>query len=166
MNNLRIKVGLSLGIVLLVNLLVQRQLQANPTENTVIQLVNQARSQSRICGDQRFSSTNPLSKNSKLSSAASSHSQSQASRQIMTHSGSNRSTATLGKRATMAGYQWRNLAENVARGQTSPQAVVQSWLNSPGHCKNIMQPYFKDVGVGAVQGNDGKIYWTMVFGRT
>ncbi|MGL5944276.1 MAG: CAP domain-containing protein [Waterburya sp.] len=58
------------------------------------------------------------------------------------------------------GYQYSNLGENVAQGQTTPTDVLDSWMNSSGHRENILNPNFTEIGVG-YENN----YWTQVFGR-
>ena len=133
------------------------------SNDQVIQLINQARSQGRVCGNQRFNAASPLSVNASLNSAAQVHSSDMAARRRISHTGSNGSS--LGQRATQAGYKWRAIAENVAAGQKSPSEVVQAWLKSPGHCANIMNSNYNEGGVSAVQGNDGVLYWTMMYGR-
>ena len=58
------------------------------------------------------------------------------------------------------GIKYRSAGENIARGQTTPQAVVNAWMNSSGHRANILNPSFTHIGVGYVA--DGK-YWTQMF---
>ena len=58
------------------------------------------------------------------------------------------------------GISYRTAGENIARGQSTPSAVVNAWLNSPGHRANILNPSFTHIGVGYVA--DGK-YWTQMF---
>ena len=55
------------------------------------------------------------------------------------------------------------LSENIALGQMSPTAVMESWINSPGHYANIMTSYYDSIGIGAVIHN-GVTYWTQIFG--
>ncbi|MEA5516937.1 CAP domain-containing protein [Nodularia sp. UHCC 0506] len=141
----------------------QAQQTQSSVSNQVIQLVNQARSQGRMCGNQRFNAAGSLSANGSLNSAAQVHSSDMARNRKMSHTGSNGSS--MGQRAKQAGYEWRAIAENVAAGQTSPSAVVQAWLKSPGHCANIMNSNYQDSGVSAVRGSDGVLYWTMLYGR-
>ncbi|CQR46775.1 LysM domain/BON superfamily protein [Paraliobacillus sp. PM-2] len=57
------------------------------------------------------------------------------------------------------GISYRRAAENIARGQQTPQQVVRAWMNSPGHRKNILGD-FSHIGVGYVA--NGK-YWTQMF---
>lgn len=58
------------------------------------------------------------------------------------------------------GLSYRSAAENIAKGQATPQAVVNSWMNSSGHRANILGSSYKKIGVGYVA--DGK-YWTQMF---
>lgn len=60
------------------------------------------------------------------------------------------------------GVQYQSAGENIAMGQPTPQEVVQAWMNSPGHRKNIMNGAFTYMGVGYVVKN-GKPYWTQQF---
>lgn len=53
--------------------------------------------------------------------------------------------------------------ENIAAGQTTAEAVMQSWMNSPGHRKNILSPNFTEIGVGYATGGSYKYYWTQMF---
>ncbi len=55
-------------------------------------------------------------------------------------------------RVEAAGYTgWMTLGENIAAGQTTPQEVVAGWMDSDGHCSNIMEPAFTEIGVGLAQ---------------
>ena len=58
------------------------------------------------------------------------------------------------------GITYRTAGENIARGQASPQAVVNAWMNSSGHRANILNASFTQIGVGYVA--DGH-YWTQMF---
>jgi uncharacterized protein YkwD len=73
------------------------------------------------------------------------------------HTGLDGSNA--GQRITLAGYTWAAYGENIAMGYSSEQAVMNGWLNSEGHCRNIMNGKFKEMGAG----RDGN-YWTQDFG--
>jgi uncharacterized protein YkwD len=77
-----------------------------------------------------------------------------------------RDGSTVDSRATRAGYRWRAIGENIAAGQMDADAAVRGWINSPGHCANIMSPAFREMGAAFVvntQSSQG-IYWTQVFG--
>lgn len=58
------------------------------------------------------------------------------------------------------GITYRSAGENIARGQASPRAVVNAWMNSSGHRANILSASFTQIGVGYVA--DGN-YWTQMF---
>ncbi len=58
--------------------------------------------------------------------------------------------------------RYNAIGENIAYGQGSPQAVVNSWMNSTDHRKNILSSSFKYLGVGVAEKN-GTLYWTQVF---
>ena len=58
------------------------------------------------------------------------------------------------------GISYRTAGENIAMGQRTPEAVVQAWMNSEGHRKNILSPSFTHLGVGYIA--DGN-YWTQWF---
>ncbi|UDY36800.1 CAP domain-containing protein [Dermatobacter hominis] len=104
----------------------------------------------------------PLAWCATLAGAAQSHSQDQANRMTMTHTGYDGST--IGTRANRAGYVgWRSLAENVAAGQTSVGQVMTSWMGSSGHRANILGGS-THVGFGQARGANGVIYWTQDFG--
>ena len=58
------------------------------------------------------------------------------------------------------GISYRSAGENIAKGQLTPQAVVDGWMNSSGHRANILNTSFTHIGVGYVA--DGR-YWTQMF---
>ena len=60
------------------------------------------------------------------------------------------------------GISYKSAAENIARGQATPQAVVNAWMNSSGHRANILNSSYNRIGVGYVE--SGK-YWTQMFIR-
>lgn len=61
--------------------------------------------------------------------------------------------------------RWTAIGENIAKGQRSPQEVVEGWMNSPGHRANILNSNFNQIGVGVVQ-SGGYYYWTQLFIRS
>ena len=70
------------------------------------------------------------------------------------------------QRAIAAGYQGGFVGENIAAGQRSPAEVVQAWIDSPGHCVNLMDPRFRFLGVGYLFDQNDKFgdYWVQNFG--
>jgi len=129
----------------------------------VLELVNAARTQARKCGRQEFAPAPPLKSSPLLAAAAAAHARDMAEHAALTHTGSDGSQPA--DRITRAGYIWRASGENVASGQRNADAVVAAWLESPGHCVNIMEPNFTEMGVAFVQVPDANpgIYWAQSF---
>ena len=129
----------------------------------VLELVNAARAQERNCGHQSFAPAPALKPSAVLASAAAAHARDMAEHAELTHAGSDGSKPA--DRITRAGYEWRASGENVASGQRNADAVVAAWLQSPGHCANIMEPNFTEMGVAFVQvpGANPDIYWAQSF---
>jgi uncharacterized protein YkwD len=70
-------------------------------------------------------------------------------------------------RCETAGYtSYSTLGENIAAGYPSAAAVVSGWMDSDGHCANIMNSSFDEIGVGYanVPGSPMGQYWTQDFG--
>jgi uncharacterized protein YkwD len=129
----------------------------------VVELVNSARSKGRRCGTERFAATEPLSASRELDEAAASHARDMARRNYFDHRGNDGSQPR--DRVLRAGYQSRLTGENIAFGPESAEEVVAGWLDSPGHCANIMDPRFRHMGVGLATGRGkGQVYWVQTFG--
>ena len=62
-----------------------------------------------------------------------------------------------------AGFDWREVAENIAGGQRTPEEAVASWLESAPHCANLMSPAYTQTGVGYAPAGAGGPYWAQVF---
>ena len=65
-----------------------------------------------------------------------------------------------------AGYLWRITGENIAAGQLSPEAAVAGWIKSPGHCENLMNEGYTEMGVAGAVNPTSKMgfYWAQEFG--
>jgi uncharacterized protein YkwD len=132
---------------------------------TILDAVNAARATARTCGTRYFAAAPPLAWNGLLGNAALEHSQDMAEHHRLAHEGKDGSG--VGDRARTAGYQWRRIGENIASGQRSPEEAVAGWLDSPGHCANIMQPGFTEMGAAYAinpASESGTVYWTQAFG--
>ncbi len=112
-----------------------------------------------------------------LNAAANAHSQDMALHDLFSHTGSNGSTMV--SRVVATGYNYSQLAENLAAGPTTAENVVASWMDSPGHRANILNCGLRELGVGYyVQlddqsnvrldnghlGGPYRYYWTQDFG--
>jgi uncharacterized protein YkwD len=72
----------------------------------------------------------------------------------------------MADRLRNAGYTgWTGIAENIAAGYPTPEAVVQGWMSSPGHRANLLNPRYTEIGIGlAAGGGRYGTYWTQNFG--
>ncbi|MCC6069566.1 CAP domain-containing protein [Massilia sp. GCM10020059] len=130
----------------------------------VLEAVNAARATPRNCGARYFPAARSVSWNAFLGHAALTHSRDMAATRDFSHKGKDGSNAA--ERARQAGYRWLRVGENIASGQTSPEEVVAGWLTSPGHCENIMNNAFTEMGAGYAVDRSRKVpraYWTQVF---
>ena len=126
--------------------------------------VNAARAKPRLCGRQRFAAARPLTWSTALGTAAQRHSRAMANENFFAHRDPNGDLPA--DRAWDAGYRGRQIGENIAAGQGSPSKAMAGWLASPGHCANLMNPMFTQVGAAFAENSrsDNSVYWTMVFG--
>ncbi len=136
-------------------------------ENQVLTLVNQKRAAGATCGGVAKAPAPALTYDERLRCAARVHSKDMGVNNFMSHTGSNGSTPW--QRMNNAGYQYTNAAENVAAGYGTPAQVVTGWMNSSGHCNNIMNPNLKHLGTGyyynSASTSTYKHYWTQDFGK-
>jgi uncharacterized protein YkwD len=99
--------------------------------------------------------------NARLTEASQLHSEDQAAHNNMSHEGSDGSSPW--DRARRAGYD-NAIGENVAMGYRDAEAVMDGWMNSPGHRNNIMNCDARAIGVGLAMSSGGAPYWTQMFG--
>ncbi len=121
-------------------------------QNQVLALVNQQRAANGL---------KALSMDSALTKTATLKSQDMAKLGYFDHT-----SPTYGSPFDMMkqfGITYRAAGENIAMGQTSPQQVMQDWMNSPGHRANILNSSFTKLGVGIAQNSSGQYYWTQQF---
>jgi uncharacterized protein YkwD len=107
-----------------------------------------------------------LRPNSLLGKAAQGHAEDMLTRGYFAHESP--SGTTVRERSRKAGYDWTAIGENIAFGQTSVDEVITTWMDSPGHRKNILSRNFTEMGVGLAlgKGKDGKyqVFWVQNFG--
>lgn len=133
--------------------------------NSVLKRLNDIRANGGRCGGSDFPPSPPLERSSVLDEAARSHAEDMANNSFLAHTGSDGSNP--GDRVTRAGYEWRVVAENVAAGQTSADDVAATWLDSAGHCANLMDAKYSETGIAyALNPGDGRdIYWVQVYAK-
>lgn len=136
-------------------------------EAEVLSLTNEARARGHDCGSQgRFGPAGALKAQPALRCAARLHSKYMAETGDFSHVES-ATQRDLAKRLSDVGYRASTWGENIAWGQRTPAEVVAGWLESDGHCRNIMSPSFTELGVGYVAASRGARatpYWTQNFG--
>lgn len=132
----------------------------------MLQRVNAYRAAGASCGSRgTFAAAAALTWNTKLTDAAYGHSRDMADNNYFSHTSLD--GRTLGQRVTAAGYSWSAVGENIAGGQSTVQSVVDGWMASDGHCANIMNASFTQIGVACASNTNSTYvrYWTMVLAR-
>lgn len=130
----------------------------NLNNDFLLKLVNDKRIAGCNCGTTVMPPVAVLNWNNLLAAAALAHSKDMNANNYFDHNSQNGKNP--GDRITAAGYKWTTYGENIAAGQPTEQVVFDAWINSEGHCKNIMNANFKEMGAA----KDGR-YWTQEFGR-
>lgn len=131
---------------------------APPVNKTLLTLlVNDVRSKGCQCGDTRYPPAPPVVWNDLLEKAALNHTLDMQRNNYFSHTSPNGAKAS--DRIAAAGYAWRTYGENIAQGFANEKEVIKGWLQSPGHCKNIMDKNAREMGVARAG-----TYWTQVFG--
>ncbi|RZK21638.1 MAG: CAP domain-containing protein [Pedobacter sp.] len=128
----------------------------NINNELLLKLVNDIRLAGCNCGTTAMPPVAVLSWNTNLASAAISHSKYMAFINKMQHESAD--GTGVGNRLTATGYVWKAVGENVAQGQTSENQVFNDWLKSEGHCKNMMNANYKEMGAAK-----SGAFWTQVF---
>nr|UWI49259.1 CAP domain-containing protein [Clostridioides difficile] len=121
-------------------------------QKEVVDLVNVERSKAGL---------NPLTLDADVSNVATKKSQDMIDNNYFAHN-----SPTYGSPFDMLkkfGISYKTAGENIAMGQKTPKEVVNAWMNSEGHRKNILNPNYSKIGVGVAQKSGGSIYWTQIF---
>ncbi|MGE6516573.1 CAP domain-containing protein [Lysinibacillus sphaericus] len=121
----------------------------NAFEQEVVKLTNAERTKAGLSA---------LQTDTKLMAAAREKSQDMQSKNYFSHT-----SPTFGSpfdRMKALGITYKGAGENIAKGQRTPQEVVQAWMDSPGHRANILNGKFAHIGVGYVKSGN---YWTQQF---
>jgi len=128
--------------------------EANIAEQvaTVIELHNEERARQKRPS---------LAVNPRLQKAATRHARDMADRKKMAHKGSDGSSPM--DRIKQAGYSYQRAGENIAYGRFRPERLMQGWMDSPPHKKNILGSY-SQIGVACAIAEDGTSYWCVTFG--
>ena len=121
-------------------------------QQQVLELVNKERSKNGL---------SPLTLDYSLSNVATKKSQDMINKNYFDHT-----SPTYGSPFDMMkqfGISYRSAGENIAKGQRTPQEVMNAWMNSAGHRANILNSSFTKLGVGIAKDSNGTLYWTQMF---
>ena len=130
--------------------------ESSINKNQVLRLINAYRSSGCDCGTEGvFAPATPVKWNETLERAAKAHCLDMFTNNFFSHTGSDGSNC--GSRLDKFQYQWQSYGENIGKGYKNEKDVVEGWIKSPGHCRNIMNPNVKEIGL-AKKGE----YWTLV----
>lgn len=121
--------------------------QTSSYAQAVLELVNSERAKIGLSA---------LTLDSTLNAVATAHSKDMATRNFFSHT--NPDGLSPFDRIKNAGVSYKTAGENIAMGQKSAEQVVNSWMNSEGHRKNILNASFTKMGLGNVNN-----YWTQLF---
>jgi uncharacterized protein YkwD len=129
-----------------------------------LELVNDVRAHGTRCGTRFFGPAPPLTLSATLGGVALGHATDMAEHNYFEHVDlTGRSPAD---RVRAVGYREKLVGENIAYGPESIEEVMKGWLGSPGHCENIMDPRFAEMGIGYAAGEGGERrgpYWDQLF---
>jgi uncharacterized protein YkwD len=127
-----------------------------------LELVNEIRARGARCGERSFAPAPPVKLSNTLAGVALGHADDMARHNYFEHVDlTGRSPAD---RVRAVGYQEKLVGENIAYGPKSADEVVQGWLDSPGHCENIMNPKFAEMGIAFAAGHASRrgLFWVQL----
>jgi uncharacterized protein YkwD len=127
-----------------------------------LQLVNDARARGARCGTRQFAPAPPLTLSGTLAGVAFGHAADMAQHNYFEHI--DPSGHSPADRVRAVGYHEKLVGENIAYGPESVEEAVRGWLDSPGHCENIMDPRFVEMGIASAAGHTERqgLYWVQV----
>ncbi|MEO0973115.1 MAG: CAP domain-containing protein [Pseudomonadota bacterium] len=135
----------------------------NDRQAAMLRALNNARSEARQCGEQHFDAAPPLRWHCRLEAVARAHSSDMAKHDFISHQST--TGQKLYERIRSQGYAPRAWGENLAAGQQYLVDALNGWLESPQHCRNLMQAKFTQVGGarGETTVSEYRWFWTVVF---
>jgi|SRR5579863_2344266 len=125
-------------------------------------LVNEVRAHGARCGAKSFAPAPPLNLSGTLATVALGHASDMADHSYFEHQ--DLSGHSPADRVRAVGYREKLVGENIAYGPQSVDEVMRGWLDSPGHCENIMDPRFAEMGLALAQGRGVRhgLYWVQL----
>ena len=127
-----------------------------------LELVNDVRARGARCGKREFAPAPPVSLSGTLGGVALGHASDMAAHNYFEHE--DLAGQSPADRVRAVGYREKLVGENIAYGPQTVEEVVQGWLDSPGHCENIMDPRFAEMGIAFAAGRVQRrgLYWVQL----
>lgn len=139
-------------------------------QDKLLELVNDVRKKGCMCGNTNMPAVDPLTWNDLLATAAQNHSNDMSDNDFFSHTGSDGKSPS--DRIDKTGYKYSTWGENIymeggmGNSTSSAENAFNAWLKSEGHCKNIMNGSFTEMGAAKTYNQDrNSTYWTQVFGK-
>ena len=143
--------------------------------NLMLSLVNLSRAEGAMCGEDYFAPTHALTLNKQLETSALVKAYDLAKSGNFSHYSSGTESDINGKVSVSFtnikreyGVDYHSIGENIAGGWDDVHELHNAFMNSPGHCSNIMSPEYNEVGFAKQEGNFSKVdyaqYWVQHFG--
>jgi uncharacterized protein YkwD len=154
--------GLDTWLLLASAYVVPARSRAPVLAEQALRLVNEVRARGTRCGERSFGPAPPMRLSETLASVALGHASDMAEHNYFEHvDQAGRSPAD---RVRAVGYREKLVGENIAYGPQSVEEVVQGWLDSPGHCENIMDARFAEMGVAYAPGQAARrgLFWVQL----
>jgi uncharacterized protein YkwD len=127
-------------------------------QTDMLAYVNALRTKGCKCNGVQMPIVPALKWNKLLENAALKHGNDMYTKNFFSHTGSDGSS--MSQRITSAGYKWSYASENIAWGYTTLPSVINGWIASAGHCKNMMSASITEIGAAKVG-----TYWVQDFGK-
>ncbi len=136
--------------------------QAPLLARRALELVNDVRARGTRCGERSFGPAPPVRLSETLAGVAFGHATDMARHNYFEHE--DLAGHSPADRVRAVGYREKLVGENIAYGPKSAEEVVQGWLESPGHCENIMDPRFAEMGIAYAAGQASRrgLYWVQL----
>lgn len=128
-----------------------------------LQAVNALRASGARCAGRLMAPAPALQWSAPAGQAAAAHATDMAGHGGLAHRGSDGSQG--GERLERAGYVWSSWGENLGQGHRSVAALVAHWAASPGHCANLLNPRFTELGMACARSAGGEPFWALTLAR-
>jgi uncharacterized protein YkwD len=154
--------GLDTWLILAAMYVAPARSRAPVLAEQALQLVNEVRARGTRCGERSFGPAPPMRLSETLANVALGHASDMAEHNYFEHV--DHAGHSPADRVRAVGYREKLVGENIAYGPQSVAEVVQGWLDSPGHCENIMDARFAEMGLAYAPGQAARrgLFWVQL----